>query len=147
MEKEWGGELVLRPDRTEEGTGQFINSLFASVISPPARRTALPGSPRNSTWSSMRRRFPCRGTRGVVSCISSLSSSRLTARFGNTPRPAASRATRLPRMSRPILRVREFIKMSCEVEFIGTRVPSGCNRRVEKSWTVLRRRVVGCDMT
>ena len=134
-----------RPDRTEEGTGQFIDSSFASVISPPARRTPRPESPRNSTWSSMRRRFLCRGIRGLVFCTS-LSSSRLTTRFGNTPRPVASRATRLPRMSRPILRVRELIRVSCEGEVIVTRVPSGCNRRVEKSWTVLRRRVVGCDI-
>jgi hypothetical protein len=140
-----------RLDRTEEGTGQFVASPFAMAV----RRAPLPESPKNSISSSMRRLFLRSGIRGLMfrksssspsSLLSSSSSSRITVRFGITPRPAASRATRLPRVSRPVLRVRESRGPVRVGELIATRDPSGCRRSVEKSWTVLRRLVVDVDM-
>jgi hypothetical protein len=152
---EWLGCPVWNNDRlyrTDEGTGQPIASPSAMGVSP-VRRAMFRESPKNSTLSSMRRLFLRSGIRGLMfgapsslslsSPLPSLSSSsRITVRFGTAPRPAASRATRLPRRSRPVLRVREPERPARVGELIATRDPSGCKRRVEKSWTVLRRDMI-----
>src|SRR5216684_426759 len=103
----------------------------------------------------MRRLFLRGGIRGLMLCTStspqppSLSStvllSRITGRFGTTPRPAASRATRLPCVSHPVVRVRVSQRPDRVGDLIVTRDPSGCKRSVEKSYIVLRRRGVDSD--